>query len=139
MSLTYTSHNKRKYLSRSHFLSVTGPWARKWRVNNFASLAFFFSHEYLVRNSGESIPFTRTGRYLHRSLSSHARFTLKVLTSAVANAENNLGLDKTKLYVKEAYVNEGQTLKRMKFGSRGHVDPIKKRTSHITIVVSERN
>ena len=47
--------------------------------------------------------------------------------------------DKTKLYVKEAFVNEGQTLKRMKFGSRGHVDPIKKRTSHITVVVSERN
>ena len=66
-----------------------------------------------------------------------ARLTSKVLTSAVANAENNLGLDKTKLYVKEAYVNEGQTLKRMKFGSRGHVDPIKKRTSHITVVVSD--
>ena len=66
-----------------------------------------------------------------------ARLTLKVLTSAVANAVNNLGLDKAKLYVKEAYVNEGQTLKRMNFGSRGHVDPIKKRTSHITIVVSD--
>ena len=68
-----------------------------------------------------------------------ARLTLKVLTSAVANAENNLGLDKTKLYVSKAYVDEGQTLKRMKFGSRGHVDPIKKTTSHITIVVSEKN
>ena len=68
-----------------------------------------------------------------------ARLTLKVLTSAVANAENNLGLDKTKLYVSKAYVDEGQTLKRMKFGSRGHVDPIKKRTSHITICVSEKN
>ena len=68
-----------------------------------------------------------------------ARLTLKVLTSAVANAENNLGLDKTKLYVSKAYVDEGQTLKRMKFGSRGHVDQIKKRTRHITIVVSERN
>ena len=68
-----------------------------------------------------------------------ARVARKVLTSAVANAENNLSLDKTKLYVKEAYVNEGQTLKRMKFGSRGHVDPIKKRSCHITIVVSEKN
>ena len=68
-----------------------------------------------------------------------ARLAHKVLVSAVANAENNLGLDKDKLYVKEAYVNEGQTMKRMRFGSRGHVDPIKKRTSHITIVVSERN
>ena len=66
-----------------------------------------------------------------------ARLSRKVLTSAVANACNNFGLDKEKLYVKEAYVNEGQTMKRMKFGSRGHVDPIKKRTSHITIVVSD--
>lgn len=66
-----------------------------------------------------------------------ARMSKKVLTSAVANAENNLNLDKENLYVKEAYVNEGQPLKRMKFGSRGHVDPIKRRTSHITIVVSD--
>ena len=66
-----------------------------------------------------------------------ARMSKKVLTSAVANATNNLGLDKSKLYVKEAYINEGQVLKRMKFGSRGHVDPIRKRTSHITIVVSD--
>ena len=66
-----------------------------------------------------------------------ARLSHKVLTSAVANAENNLHLDKENLYVKEAYVNEGQVMKRMKFGSRGHVDPIKKRTSHITIVVSD--
>ena len=68
-----------------------------------------------------------------------ARLSRKVLVSAVANAENNLGLDKAKLYVKEAIVNEGQVMKRMKFGSRGHVDPIKKRTSHIKIVVSEKN
>ena len=66
-----------------------------------------------------------------------ARLSKKVLTSAVANAENNLHLEKENLYVKEAYVNEGQPLKRMKFGSRGHVDPIKRRTSHITIVVSD--
>lgn len=66
-----------------------------------------------------------------------ARLSRKVLTSAVANAENNLGLNKENLFVKEAFVNEGQTMKRMKFGSRGHVDPIKKRTSHITVVVSD--
>ena len=67
-----------------------------------------------------------------------ARLSRKVLVSDVANAENNLSLDKAKLYVKEAVVNEGQVMKRMKFGSRGHVDPIKKRTSHIKIVVSEK-
>ena len=68
-----------------------------------------------------------------------ARAIRKVLTSATANAENNLGLDKNNLYVKEARIDEGRVLKRMKFGSRGHVDPIKKRTSHITIIVSEKN
>ena len=67
-----------------------------------------------------------------------ARMSRKVLVSAVANAENNMGLKKESLYVKEAIVNEGQTMRRMKFGSRGHVDPIKKRTSHIKIVVSEK-
>ena len=66
-----------------------------------------------------------------------ARLTKKVLVSATANATNNLSLEKENLYVKEAFVNEGRTLKRMKFGSRGNVDPIKKRTSHITIVVSD--
>ena len=68
-----------------------------------------------------------------------ARLIRKVLTSAVANAENNMGLKKETLVVKEAFVDEGQTLKRMRFGSRGHVDPIKKRTSHTTVVVSEKN
>jgi len=68
-----------------------------------------------------------------------ARLIRKVLTSAVANAENNLGLDKSKLIVSQAFVNEGQTLKRVKFGSRGHVDPIKKRSSHINVMVSEKS
>lgn|SRR5690606_1865988 len=68
-----------------------------------------------------------------------ARIIHKVLVSAVANADNNLKLDKEKLYVTKALVNEGQTLKRIRFGSRGHVDPILRRTSHITIVVSEKN
>ena len=66
-----------------------------------------------------------------------ARLIHKVLVSATANAENNLQLKKEDLIVKEAYINEGLVMKRMKFGSRGHVDPIKKITSHITIVVSD--
>lgn len=67
-----------------------------------------------------------------------ARLIHKVLVSAVANAENNMGLKKENLIVSEAYIDGGQVMKRMKFGSRGHVDPIKKRTSHITIKVSEK-
>ncbi len=66
-----------------------------------------------------------------------SRAIRKVLTSAVANAENNLGLDKENLYVKEAYINEGRTMKRGRAGAKGRPDPIKKRTSHITVVVSE--
>ncbi len=68
-----------------------------------------------------------------------ARLIRKVLTSATANALNNLNLKKEDLKVSEAYIDEGLVMKRMKFGSRGHVDPIKKRTSHITIVVSDNN
>lgn len=85
---------------------------------------------------GKSV--VEAGKILKNINKEAARLSHKVLTSAVANAENNLHLDKENLYVKEAYVNEGQVMKRMKFGSRGHVDPIKKRTSHITIVVSEK-
>ena len=67
-----------------------------------------------------------------------ARIIKKVLISAVANAENNHNLDKAKLYVKEAYVNEGPVMKRMMFDSRGHVGRKDKRTSHIVIMVANR-
>lgn len=68
-----------------------------------------------------------------------ARLTKKVLVSAVANAENNLKLDKNNLYVKEAYINDGPIMKRRRIGSRSHVDRHDKKTSHITIVVAEKN
>ena len=67
-----------------------------------------------------------------------SRLIEKVLVSSVANAENNLGLDKTKLYIKKAFVNEGAVLKRPMFDSRGHIGRKDKRTSHITVVVSEK-
>ncbi len=66
-----------------------------------------------------------------------ARLIRKVLTSATANATNNLGLKQEDLIVKKAMIDGGLVMKRMNFGSRGYVDPIKKRTSHITIVVSD--
>ena len=68
-----------------------------------------------------------------------ARLTKKVLVSAVANAENNFKLDKNNLYVKEAYINDGPIMKRRRIGSRSHVDRHDKKTSHITIVVAEKN
>ncbi len=62
----------------------------------------------------------------------------KVLKSAIANAEHNYDLDLENLYVSEAYVNEGPTMKRFGPRAKGSASPINKRTSHITIVVSEK-
>ena len=62
----------------------------------------------------------------------------KVLKSAVANAENNFALDTDKLYVSEAYVGQGPTLKRFRPMDHGKAFRINKRTSHITVVVKER-
>ena len=68
-----------------------------------------------------------------------ARLINKVLISATANAENNLKLDKNNLFVKSAVINDGPILKRHRFGSRSHIDRHDKKTSHITIVVAEKN
>lgn len=62
----------------------------------------------------------------------------KVLKSAVANAENNFDLDRASLYISETYANEGPTLKRFRPRAKGSASPINKRTSHITVVVTER-
>ena len=61
----------------------------------------------------------------------------KVLLSAMANAENNLELDKGSLYVAECFANQGPTLKRYHPRSRGQAFPIKKRTSHITVILDQ--
>lgn len=62
----------------------------------------------------------------------------KVLKSAIANAEHNYDMDINNLIVTEAYVNEGPTLKRFRPRAMGRASQINKRTSHITIVVSEK-
>lgn len=62
----------------------------------------------------------------------------KVLKSAVANAENNLNLDINRLYVADAFTGQGPTLKRFRPHAQGRAFKIKKRTSHITLVVKER-
>ena len=63
----------------------------------------------------------------------------KLLASAVANAENNFGMDVSKLYVSECFVCPGPTLKRIMARAKGSADRILKRTSHVTIVVKERD
>lgn len=62
----------------------------------------------------------------------------KVLQSAAANAENNFEMNREALFVKEAYVDGGPTMKRVMPRAMGRADVIKKRTSHITIVVAEK-
>ena len=69
---------------------------------------------------------------------SASEYLVKLLGSAVANAENNFHMDASKLYVSECYVCPGPTLKRMMPRAKGSGDRILKRTSHVTIVVSER-
>jgi len=62
----------------------------------------------------------------------------KVLKSAVANAENNLNLDVSRLYVAQAYACQGPTLKRFRPRAQGRAYRIRKRSSHVTIIVTER-
>jgi large subunit ribosomal protein L22 len=62
----------------------------------------------------------------------------KVLRSAVANAGHNYDLDTNLLFVAEAYVDQGPTYKRFHPRQRGQAFSIKKRTSHVTVVVRER-
>jgi large subunit ribosomal protein L22 len=62
----------------------------------------------------------------------------KLLKSAIANAENNHAMDSKKLYIAEIYANQGPTLKRIRPAAKGSAVRIRKRTSHITIVLKER-
>ena len=63
----------------------------------------------------------------------------KLLKSAIANAENNHGMNRSKLFISEIYANQGPTLKRIRPAAKGSAVRIRKRTSHITIVLRESN
>ena len=63
---------------------------------------------------------------------------LKLLNSAVANAENNLEINRDDLYVAEVYANQGPTLMRYRPRAHGRASRIRKRTSHITIVLDQQ-
>ena len=62
----------------------------------------------------------------------------KLLKSAMANAENNHNMDSKNLYVAEIYANQGPTLKRIRPAAKGSASRIRKRTSHITIKLREK-
>jgi large subunit ribosomal protein L22 len=62
----------------------------------------------------------------------------KILKSAIANAENNNGMDVTKLYIEECYANTAPTMKRIRPRAQGRAYRILKRMSHITVILNER-
>ena len=64
---------------------------------------------------------------------------LKLVNSAAANAENNFDMDRNSLYVAECYVCPGPTLKRIMPRAQGRAYRILKRTSHMTVVLKEKN
>ncbi len=61
----------------------------------------------------------------------------KLLKSAIANAENNHGMNRGNLVVSEIYANQGPTMKRIRAASKGSAARIRKRTSHVTIKLRE--
>jgi large subunit ribosomal protein L22 len=61
----------------------------------------------------------------------------KLINSAVANAEQNLNMDVDKLYIKRVFADEGPTLKRFRARAMGRASRIRKRTSHLTVILDE--
>ena len=68
----------------------------------------------------------------------HARLVAKIVKSAAANAENNYSLDPDSLYIKRAVANDSRRLRRFRPAARGRVHAYRRRTSHVTVVVDER-
>ncbi len=77
-------------------------------------------------------------RILEFHPSKGSKILLKVLKSAMSNAENNLKISKDSLIISEVFANEASMLKRGRPGSRGNTYPILKRRSHVIIGLSER-
>ena len=70
---------------------------------------------------------------------SASEYLIKLLNSAIANAEHNFNMDTSKLYVSECFVCPGPILKRIMPRAQGRAYRINKRTSHVTLVVKERD
>lgn len=89
----------------------------------------------LVADMVRGMPVARASDTLKFTDKKAAHLVRKVLLSAVANAENNLGADVDELRVAQIFVDEGPAMKRMHARAKGRGTRILKRTSHITVVV----
>ncbi len=89
----------------------------------------------LVADLVRGMPVAKASDVLTYTNKKAAQLLRKVLLSAVANAENNLGADVDELKITRIFVDEGPTMKRMRARAKGRGTRILKRTSHITVVV----
>jgi large subunit ribosomal protein L22 len=92
----------------------------------------------LVADQVRGLPVDKAIDILAFSPKKTAVLVKKVLESAIANAEHNEGADIDELKVAKIFVDEGPTMKRIRPRAKGRADRILKRTSHITVVVSDR-
>lgn len=91
----------------------------------------------LVADQVRGKPVSEALELLNFSVRKGAMLVRKVLESAIANAENNEGADVDELTVSEIYVDAGMTMKRIRPRAKGRADTILKRTSHITVKVTD--
>ena len=75
---------------------------------------------------------------LSNSTNSSASVLVKLINSAIANAENNMNLPKDNLYIAECFANAGPTMKRLNPRAKGSGNIILKRTSHITVILDSK-
>ena len=101
----------------------------------FAKISAFKARE--VTRAIQGLPASDALDLLRFTPKKAAILILKTLKSAIANAENNNSLNAADLVVKEAVVGEGPTLKRFQPKARGSAGPIRKRTSHIKVVLTD--
>lgn len=91
----------------------------------------------LVADQVRGKPVAQALDILNFSTKKGAELVLKTLESAIANAENNEGADVDELRVGEIFVDAGLTMKRIKPRAKGRADRVLKRTSHITVTVTD--
>jgi large subunit ribosomal protein L22 len=92
----------------------------------------------LVANQIRGLHVEAASDLLRFSNKKAAPLILKLLESAIANAEHNNGLDVDDLFISEIFVNEGQTMKRLRPRAKGRSNQILKRSCHINITLSDR-
>ena len=99
------------------------------------------SSQYKLNRVAELIRGKRVEQAIADLTFSHKRIAhevIKILKSAVANAEENFGVSRDNLYVAQIFANEAPTRKWRRFGARGRFKPILRRQSHLTVILRER-